>query len=170
GSTPGVAGSARFTLDNLAGKPATMRSHGRAAQSARVGAQYRRPLEVVVRDGDGRPLQGATVTFALGAGGGGADQASGASFVGGSAQATAAPDAAGLAVSPLFVANAVAGRFTATASITGAPKAVTFALDNLAGRPPKLRPHGRTTQSARVGAQYRRPLEVAVRDGAGRPL
>ena len=174
-ATAGVVEPASFALHNLAGKAPLITALAPAKQSATVSARYRKPLEVTLRDGNGKPLQGATVTFSLGsasaggaaAGGGGS---AGASFVGGSSQASEVTDAAGIAASPLFTANTTAGRFTATATTTGTTDAASFALDNLAAKSPALAVVGRATQSAFVGGRYGHPLQVRVRDGAGKPL
>ncbi len=170
----GVNSAAMFALDNLAGKaPRVKALVGR--QKATVGATYRHALEVKVLGGNGKPLQGATVTFSLGgsaaggAGGGGGAAAAGASFVDGSAQATETTNANGIAVSPTFAANTTAGTFTASATVTGASGAAIFALDNLAGGAPNIAAVGGADQSATVNGHYSHPLEVRVRDSHGRP-
>ena len=90
-----------------------------SGQTAAVGSRYRQPLKARVLDSDGQPLEGATVTFTLGTGATGAS----ASFLGGTAQATATTNANGEATSPPLVANASSGRFTAAAAAaTGRPK------------------------------------------------
>jgi protocatechuate 3,4-dioxygenase beta subunit len=178
-SVQGVSQPLVFRLDNLAGKPPVLKRRGAARQSANVNARFRAPLEVAVHDASGQPVAGTTVTFSLGdgngaggggAGGGGGAQAAGATFLEGQAQATATTDARGIAVSPLFTANAVAGLFTATASVTGATQPASFTLDNLAGKPPVLKRRGVARQSAKVNARFRTPLEVAVHDASGRPV
>jgi protocatechuate 3,4-dioxygenase beta subunit len=172
-STAGVAEPALFSLVNVAGPPPTIRALAPTRQSATVGARYAKPLAVTVLDGTGRPVQGATVTFSLGpgvggAGGGGASPS--ASFPGGASQATEVTDASGTATSPAFTANATPGRFSATATTSGTPDAASFALDNLAGRSPTLAVIGASGRSAAVGAHYARPLQVRVRDGSGEPV
>jgi hypothetical protein len=171
----GVSSAATFALDNLAGKaPRIEPLVGR--QKAAVGASYRHALKVKVLGGNGKPLQGATVTFSLGgaaAGGGGSGGASaaaaGASFVGGSTQDTETTNANGIAASPRFDANTTPGTFTATATVTGATGAASFALDNLAGGAPRIAAVGGAHQSASVDGHYGRTLEVRVRDAHGKP-
>ena len=58
------------------------------------------------------------------------------SFDGGAAQAAELTNSSGYASSPGFTANTVAGRFTATAAVTGITEPASFSLDNLAGKPP----------------------------------
>jgi adhesin/invasin len=169
----GATGAATFALDNLAGKSPRIKALvGR--QKAVVGATYRHVLKVEVLGGNGRPLQNAIVTFSLGGaaeGGGGnaGAAAAGASFVGGSAQATEATNANGIAASPQFAANSTPGTFTASATITGATGAATFALDNLAGGAPTISAATGADQSTVVNGRYGRPLEARVRDSHGKP-
>jgi hypothetical protein len=173
-SVQGVSQPLVFRLDNLAGKPPSVRRRGPARQSAKVNARYGRPLEVAVRDAAGRPVQGTTVTFSLGdAGGGGGGggtggaQPAGATFVGGQAQATATTDARGVAVSPLFTANAVAGPFTATASISGTTQPASFTLDNLAVRAPQISALAGGRRVATVDGRFARRLRVRVAGPTG---
>jgi hypothetical protein len=123
----------------------------------------------------GKPVQGATVTFSLGAGGSGGGGSAGASsagatFAGGSNQATATTDAAGLAVSPRVGANTTAGTFAATATTTGTSDAAGFTLRNLAGGPGSVAAGAAATQSAVVGTHFPIPLAVTVTDKNGNPV
>ena len=176
-STAGVVEPASFTLDNLAGKPPTIRSLLPTRQTSTFGDRYADPLAVRVLDGNRNPLQGATVTFVLGSGtsggggaGGAASGSAGAAFVNGSSQASEVTDAAGVAISPRFSADTTAGRFTATATTAGTSDAASFSLDNLAGKPPTIIGLGGASRSATVGTRYGRPLQVKVRDGGGQAL
>jgi adhesin/invasin len=173
-ATAGVVEPAGFALDNLAGKSHTITALAPTNQSATVGKRYAEALEVKVLDGNGKPLQGATVTFSLGSspagGGSGGTAAAGATFVTGQAQANGTTDASGIATSPRFVANATAGRFTATATTPGTTAAASFSLDNLAAKPPTIVALGASTRSAAVGSRYAKPLKVKVHDGSGKPL
>jgi protocatechuate 3,4-dioxygenase beta subunit len=103
------------------------------------------------------------------AGGSGGAGSAGASFPGGSAQATETTSAAGIATSPPVEANATAGAFTATATVAGSNGSASFQLANLTGKPPTIKPL-EARLSATVGARYGRPLEVKVLDAGGRPL
>lgn len=174
-STPGVVEPALFSLDNAAGKGLSLRLRGVARESSTAGAGYPHPLQAVVRNAAGRPVQGATVTFALGSGGGsgggaGGSSGAGAAFVGGSSQATAVTDARGLAISPLFTAGSSAGRFTATASVTGVMRPVTYALDNLPARSASIAAFEDPPATARIEARFARRLRVRMLDGSGRPM
>ena len=171
-----VDGSITFQLVNTAsGVAATIAPIAPARQSAPVSGRYGSRLQVQVLDATGVPVVGATVSFALGAGAGqggagaGADSA-GASFVGGSTQVSAVTNVFGIAISPPFSADSTAGRFTATATTAGVVDPASFALDNLAGKPPRLVPLGRSHQSATVGEGYSDPLQVKLTTNSGKPV
>jgi hypothetical protein len=172
-----VVEPALFALDNTSGKGVSLRLRGAARQSAVAGGRYPHPLEAVVRNAAGRPVQGATVMFSLGdgvTGGGGGNQgaaaSAGASFVGGSSQATAVTDARGLAVSPLFSADSTAGRFAATASVTGVMSPLTYSLRNLPARTSSLAVFRDPPASATVDSRFANRLRVRILDGGGRPV
>jgi hypothetical protein len=170
-ATAGIAEPASFQLDNLAGKPPTVKPVATPKLSATVSSRYARRLEVKLTDAAGRPLQGESVTFTLGSAGGGSGVANpGASFPGGSVQATETTDVDGVASSPRFEANATAGTFTATAAVAGVSDPVEFSLDNLAGKPPRIRPLGSKSRSATVGTRYRAPLGVKLSNAKGGPI
>jgi hypothetical protein len=176
-------GSTSFALTNsAAGIPAAMRVVGRASQSATVSTRYKHPLEVKLLDASGRPLQGVSVTFTLGAGGGGSGASgagsggAGASFSGGASQATVTTNAAGIATSPRFEAGTAAGKFTATAALAesapprGSTRAVTFALRNLAGKPKMVSAGAAASESAATGARFPIRLAVTVTDADANPV
>jgi adhesin/invasin len=174
-ATPGVVGPASFSLDNLAGRPPSISALAPFHQSTTTGASYGKPLQVRLLGANGKPMQGATVTFLLGSpssGGAaaGGSASAGASFVDGSSQATETTDASGLATSPRFSANATAGRFTATATTTGTNDAASFSLDNLAAKSASISALAPVHQSTTTGASYGKPLQVKVRDGRGAVL
>jgi protocatechuate 3,4-dioxygenase beta subunit len=159
-------GTVGFSLVNTAsGVPATIAPVA-PNESATVGRRYAQPLRTTVLDANNNPVEGATVTFVLGAGTGGA----GASFPDGSNQATETTDSSGTATSPPFTANNTAGRFTANASTAGIVEPAGFSLDNLAGKSPTIVPVGTAKRTATVGTRYAKPLRVKVRDGSGKPL
>lgn len=166
-STAGVTQPALYPLRNLASKPSVLARHGRGSQSAKAGARYGHPLEVVVRSAGGRPLEGVTVTFSLGSAAAGGTEAAGASFVGGSAQATAVTDAAGLAVSPLFTANSTPGKFTATASMSGVTRPVTFTLENRSVGTASIAPYRAASNRATIDTSFPHRLKARVLDGTG---
>jgi protocatechuate 3,4-dioxygenase beta subunit len=162
-SVSGLGSAVTFGLDNRAA--ATTISAAQTVRAAHVHGRYA-PLRVRVRDAQGRPLEGATVTFALPQAATGA----GATFAGGAAQAVVATDALGLAVSPALVANGATGRFTVTATLPGAARAAQFSLRNLAGKPASIAAGSASGQSTRVGTRFPVRLAVKVTDADGNPV
>jgi hypothetical protein len=153
-----------YLTNTASGVAASITASGQDEQAATVSTQYQQPLQARVLDLDGRPVQGASVTFSLGTGSSGAS----ASFLGGGAQASETTNASGLASSPPFLANASPGRFTASASVSGVASLASYRLANhaavtrIAGSP--------SAQTAVVKRQYAQPLRARVRDGAGHPI
>jgi hypothetical protein len=106
------SGTAAGTMALQAGSP----------QSVALNGAYA-PLVVLMSDGAGRPLSGASVAFVAPSTG-----ASG-TFVGGGTGAQVTTDVNGLATAPTFTANGTSGSFTVVAS-TGSGASVTFSLTN----------------------------------------
>jgi protocatechuate 3,4-dioxygenase beta subunit len=159
-------GSVRFDLTNTAtGVPASIAADGQATQEATINSQYSQPLQARVRDADGKPVAGVSVTFAIAAGPTGA----GASFLGGATQAEVLSDADGLATSPPLVANGSPGRFTATAATANVASAATFSLANHAATN-TLGANGNPRQEAAVGTRYPKPLRARLLDASGQPI
>jgi hypothetical protein len=154
-----LSGAVTFQLDNRAG---AMRFSATApVRSARVHGRYA-PLRVEVRDAQGNPLEGVTVTFALPQAAAGA----GAAFVGGAAQATAVTDSLGRAASPALVANATAGRFSVSVTVPGSAP-VNLSLRNRAGAPDTITAGSASGQSARIGSRFAIRPAVKVSDADG---
>jgi protocatechuate 3,4-dioxygenase beta subunit len=158
-SAEGLAEPVVYSLHNVAART-TLAATTRGAQTATVTAAYRRPLQARVLDGDGHPVEGASVAFALGASAGGA----GANFVSGGTQATAVTDASGLATSPSFRAGSTAGGFMATATTTGVRQPITFVLRNVAGRPAAIVAGVAASESTPVFLRFPIRLAVTVTD------
>jgi FG-GAP-like repeat/Bacterial Ig-like domain (group 3)/Putative Ig domain len=106
----------------VADPPASIAGKAGATQSAAVGASFATPLAAIVRDAANHPLVGALVTFAAPGSG-----ASGA-FPGGRRSVQVISDNTGVAVAPIFIANATAGAFAVVATVAGL--SVPFALTN----------------------------------------
>ena len=164
----GAAQPAIFSLTNLRAKPPRIVAVGAARRTAVVGRRYNRPLEVVVRGADGKPVANADVTFALGApGAAGGSAGAGASFAGGAGQAIATTNAAGIARSPSLSANTTAGTFTATATEAGATEPATFTLRNRAATAAAVTAGAAASESTRVGTRFPVRLAVTVTDAYG---
>jgi hypothetical protein len=160
-ATADIASAATFSLANHAAAN-TLGAIGNTGQDAAVGTRYPRPLQARLLDASGQPIEGVTVTFTLPQTSSGA----GASFLGGSNQATDLTDASGQASSPALLANSTAGRFTATASAAGISKPLSYPLRNVAGRLTATH----APQQATVGTRYHRPLRARLLDPNGRPI
>jgi hypothetical protein len=167
-STDGVSAVATYMLGNHAAVETLTAGTGRA-QSATIDSRYAKPLTARLIDSSGQPIEGASVTFTLGAQGGtGAAGAAapGATFIGGTNQATALTDANGIAASQRFTANSTTGNFIATATSVGVATPLTFALRNLSAEIVL----SERTANATVATRYRRRLTATVRDASGKPI
>jgi hypothetical protein len=154
---------ATYTFDNHA-DVTTLAAVGSARGNARVGAHYRRPLSVTVRDAAGQPIEGATVNFAVPP----ADSGAAATFAGGSSQTTVTTDANGRASSPPLIANTTAGSFSATAS-TG-DETLRYRLTNVPGAPASIAAGAASGESTVVQTRFQVPLAVTVTDQYGNPV
>jgi Abnormal spindle-like microcephaly-assoc'd, ASPM-SPD-2-Hydin len=117
----GAFGHAKQTMTKIAGDN----------QSDAVNSVFPTPLQISIKDSDGNPVPGATVTFSVVAGSSGAS----GTF---SSSATIATDSNGSATAPDLTSNSVAGQFTATATHGGL--AATFTLTNVDGPQISLTP------------------------------
>jgi protocatechuate 3,4-dioxygenase beta subunit len=163
-STAGVSTVTIYALDNHATTTALQLISTRDP-SATVDTQYRWSLQARLLDANGQPIEGATVTFAIAA----ADNGAAATFLGGTGQATAVTDANGLATAPPLVADKTAGRFTATATASGA-RPSQYSLENLAAAPAGIAAGAANGQSTTVGMRFPIPLAVTVTDRNGNPV
>lgn len=166
-STDGLGTIATYTLDNHAAIQKLAAVKG-AVQNATIFTTYGIPLRAQLLDSSGQPIEGASVSFTLGAQGGNAATAMaapGATFGNGTNQATALTDPNGVATSPAFTANGTTGSFTATATTTGSAP-ITFSLRNL----PANVSLAIRSRSAAVDTRYRTPLVATIRDNDGRPI
>jgi hypothetical protein len=176
GTSGATLDAATISLDNLAGKAVAVTALGRVRRSAPAGRRYGAPLRVEVRGPDGKPLQGATVTFTLGSSAGGSSASgtgssgAGASFSGGASQATATTSASGIATSPRLAANTTAGGFVATASVVGSTRVAAFLLRNVAGPPRTVAAGAAASESTTAGARFPIRLAVTVSDADGNPV
>ena len=154
---------ASFRLENLPGKGERLTKLGSPKRAATVERRYSHNLRVLVRDAEGSPEAGATVTFTLGAAGAGA----GASFTGGTSTATATTGIHGIATSPSFTAGSVAGTFTATATATTTTSTALFTLSNRAGKPATITAGIAAAEATQAGTRFVIALAVTVTDALG---
>lgn len=159
-------GSVELELSNTtAGVPSAIAAVGATAQEAATSSLYPQPLQAQLRDANGNPVGGATVTFAVQNGPYGA----GATFLTGGVQATATTNGAGIATAPPLQANGSPGRFTATASSRDLATVAGYALDNHAAAVTLTAASG-TSQQATTGTRYPQPLSVRFLDPSGLPI
>jgi protocatechuate 3,4-dioxygenase beta subunit len=164
-STTDLATAATFSLTNHAAAN-TLTATAPVGQTATVAHQYALPLRARVLDASGQPIEGASVTFTLPA----AASSAGASFPGGSNQASALTDASGQASSPPLTANTAAGRFTATAAVAGVATALSYPLENLAGKPATMTAGAADGETTPAGTRFPIRLAVTVKDANSNPV
>jgi len=124
-STTTTSSTARFTLSNRPGAPATITPGIAATEATPTGTRFPIALAVTVTDAFGNKVPGALVTFAAPTGG-----ASG-SFAnpGGAHAVSVRSDSHGVAVAPPFFANAQPGGYIVIATV-GRGSRTAFALVN----------------------------------------
>ncbi len=148
-------GQAVFALGNAAGSAATIIASTGSNQSATIGTVFSTTLSAVVMDLHHNPVPGLSVIFAIPGSG-----ASG-SFAGSS---TVTTDSNGVAIAPLFTANAIAGSYTVSATATGVSVPTTFALTTTPGPAASL---AFTGFPASVVAGVAQSFTLTARDSGG---
>ena len=124
-TTTTTSSTARFTLRNRAGTPATITPGIAAAEATRAGTRFSIALAVTVTDALGNKVPGALVTFTAPASG-----ASGSFATPAHAHAVSVrSDSGGIAVAPPFIANAQPGGYIVIATVAHGPRTA-FALVN----------------------------------------
>ncbi len=127
----------QYVLENLAAAPTSITAGAANGQSTTVGARFAIPLAVSVTDKNGNPVAGATVTFAA------PSKAATGRFtlprdamrrrrhVRTSRIIRAQTNGKGIAVAPLFTADASVGGYAVTATVKGSSVRTAFSLLNL---------------------------------------
>jgi hypothetical protein len=160
----GVTPVADFNLTNTVGPPATIAAVSGGGQTAQIGNNFAQPLRAVVRDLDGNPINGVTVTFTA--------PNAGASvvFPGGGISTTATTDATGIATSPAATANNKTGSFNVVATVSGVSAGATFNLTITPGAPVNIVAVAGTPQSVRPNEVFTTPMRVLVTDIGNNPV
>ncbi|MBY0502299.1 MAG: carboxypeptidase regulatory-like domain-containing protein [Bryobacteraceae bacterium] len=161
-SIPAQVASATLALDITAQTPGSLNDPTGGGQSAAVTTAFGNRLGVLVKDTNGNPISGITVTFAVPASGASATFAAGVN--------TAVSDASGIATSNVISANSVAGAYTVTASVGSVASTVSFPLTNTAGAANSITATAGGAQTAIAGAAFALPLSATVRDSFGNPV
>jgi hypothetical protein len=121
-STSGASQSAKFSLTNTAGSPATVTVVTGYDASAAINGSFG-PLSVTVVDSDNNPVSGASVTFTAPASG-----ASGTFANTGTNAETDSTSSNGVATTSVFSANSIPGVFAVNAAVSGVSTAAAFNL------------------------------------------
>jgi adhesin/invasin len=124
-TTSGTTQAATFSLRNLAGKATTVTAGVAASARATTGAALPVRLAVTVKDDDDNPVWGVTVTFAAPVRG-----PSGRFGAHKSRTVQVKTNTDGIAVAPVFKANAKVGGYVVRASVRGVSRPAAFALVN----------------------------------------
>ncbi|MGA2146246.1 MAG: Ig-like domain-containing protein [Bryobacteraceae bacterium] len=158
-SVSGGATSATFNLTNTAGAASKVAVASGGTQSAAVNTAFANALAVTVTDANNNPVSGATVTFT-------AVPVNGASAT---FSVPAITDSNGH-TSVTATANATAGAYTVTASVSGGTTSATFNLTNTAGAASKVTVASGGTQSTVVTTAFANALAVTVTDANNNPV
>jgi len=134
---------------------------GTTPQSAQVGHAFTVPFAVIVKDAFGNAVPATTVTFH--------QPASGASG-GFEAPATVTTNDSGVATAPAFTANATAGSYAVTASVSGVGAPASFAATNLPGPPGSIIATTGSPQNVAIGGAFAHPFVALVKDASGNPV
>lgn len=136
--------------------PAFITVTGGKTQSAMVGTPFGNALQVKVTAADGEALPGVAVTFSV--------PVSGASAT--LSVPSVITDHSGVA-GVTATANAIAGAYVVTASVTGVTPAI-FSLTNLAG-PAQAIAFVQQPTSTQAGSTITPPVSVSLKDALGNP-
>jgi len=118
----GIATPANFTLTNTKG-PLTVKVSAGNKQHTTVNTPYTSNLQARVTDSHGKPVANIMVVFELPGTGASGTFASSAAVL---------TNASGVAMAPTLTANAIAGKFSVSAWVTGIATPATFTLTNTA--------------------------------------
>ncbi|MGE0158553.1 MAG: Ig-like domain-containing protein [Gemmatimonadales bacterium] len=156
-TVPGVATPAVFTASATAGNPQTVVVDAGAGQSATVGTAVGVRPRVLVRDQFLNPVQGASVTFAVTAGGTGA-------AVVPTTPVTTLSDGTATVASWTLGQTAGTGNNTLSASVPGVATPATFTASALTGAPFSVVVDAGNGQNATVATAVAVAPRVLVRD------
>lgn len=151
-----------FALTNSpagSGPPASIAATAGTPQSQLVHEAFATAFQVLVKDANGNPIFGASVTFSPPSAGASGTFAS---------SATVTTNGSGFATAPAFTANTVAGTYLVTA--TAGAVSTTFSLTNLAGYPTAMNVYAGNNQTATINTTFGTALAVQFVDAYGNPV
>jgi len=153
-ATSGTLTGVAFTATSNAGAAASIARNAGDNQTAVAGSAVAIPPSVVVKDANGNPASGVSVTFAVGSGGG--------SITG----ATAWTNSAGIARIGSWTLGPAAGTNVLNAT-SGTLSAVAFTATSTAGAASSLTKNAGDNQTAIVGTAVAPPPSVILKDANG---
>jgi hypothetical protein len=159
----GVSASTTFSLTNTSGPAASIAATSGTPQTTTISTAFAEPLVATVEDSYNNLVSGAVVTFTAPTAG-----ASG-TFTGAVSTVTATTNASGVAMSPVFTANAKPGNYRVTASVSGVATTINFKLSNTTTQAETIAATSGTLQTAAVNAAFAAPLVATVTAG-GAPV
>ncbi|HME05731.1 MAG TPA: S8 family serine peptidase [Bryobacteraceae bacterium] len=169
GSPPQTASTTlTITIAPAGPSPASITPAKGTPQSATVNTAFAIPLTALVKNSEGNPVSGVTVSFSAPSTGTAPSSGPTGSFATGFS-ATAVTDATGSA-SVSFTANAVAGSYTVNASAPGIASPALFLLTNLAGPAARISATSGSGQSTGINTTFSSPLATTVTDASGNPV
>lgn len=142
--------------------PATIAATGGTPQSAVVTQAFAQPLAATVKDSGGNPVSGLLVTFNA--------PASGASGTFACSGNTAITNSAGVATSPTFTANSIAGKYSVTATASALTTNPGFVLTNKPGPPASITATAGTPQTTTVNTAFPIQLAATLTDAFGNAI
>ncbi len=163
-SSSGLTSAVSNAFTISPGPPATIVARAGTPQSTLVNTTFATAFQAEVRDAPGNLVPSATVTFTApttGARG---------TFAGGLSSINVLTDSVGVARATAFTANTVAGSYTVTASVSGAPTPATYALTNNPGPARQIVATAGTPQSTQISTAFPVNFKATVRDTFGNPL
>jgi chitinase len=154
----------RAFLNTAGGASSTrVQAIGGSGQSALVTTPFASALQLQVVDATGAGMSGIAVTFT-------APPTGATAAFNGSTSVVVPTDASGIAMSPIPVANSLAGAYTVSATIAGVSTPVAFTLTNKAQNPSAIAAISGTPQSTVIGTTFAQQLMARVTDAAGNPM
>ena len=156
--------TANYSLTNTLSAGATITAGGGSgSQSTPIHTAFPLPLQATVKDIDGTPVPGVTVTFTA------PDSGASATFPGAVLSIQVTTDDSGVATAPTLTANGTVGSYLATGTVTGIATPANYSLTNTlsAGAAISTGGNGSGTQSTPIHTAFPLPLQAVVKDSGG---
>jgi Zn-dependent metalloprotease len=134
-------------------------------QNAAVSTGFGSPLVAIVKDANGLPVSGVTVTFTAPASG-----ASGSFTDTTNNVTTAITNGSGIATASVFTADATTGSYIVAATVPGVVTPADFQLQNYVLVPTTISINSGSPQAAPLNIAYTSPFRALVRDQFSNPV